>query len=72
MYSISYSVIACLWTKRVLGSDIACTFVYILWRNYTTTLTNHVFPLSDLQVLGFEVDSINSVQFSNHTGETLK
>uniref|UniRef100_A0A3B5B5T2 pyridoxal kinase n=1 Tax=Stegastes partitus TaxID=144197 RepID=A0A3B5B5T2_9TELE len=22
-----------------------------------------------LQVLGFEVDSINSVQFSNHTGE---
>lgn len=29
-----------------------------------------VAPVSCFQVLGFEVDSINSVQFSNHTGKT--
>ena len=27
--------------------------------------------LSILQVLGFEVDAVNSVQFSNHTGKVL-
>ena len=27
--------------------------------------------LSILQVLGFEVDAVNSVQFSNHTGKAL-
>ena len=27
--------------------------------------------LSILQVLGFEVDVVNSVQFSNHTGKVL-
>ena len=41
---------------------------------YQCVPANSLMPapsLSILQVLGFEVDAVNSVQFSNHTGKAL-
>lgn len=32
---------------------------------------SHTWSFSVLQVLGFEIDALNSVQFSNHTGKAL-
>ena len=32
---------------------------------------SHTWAFSVLQVLGFEIDALNSVQFSNHTGKAL-
>lgn len=39
-------------------------------KNSFLVVTLHTCVFVSLQVLGFEVDSINSVQFSNHTGKT--
>lgn len=45
-------------------------FVFLLWRRLSLQgyvgNKSAVFPL---QILGFDVDPINSVQFSNHTGK---
>lgn len=42
--------------------------VHAISRNDITSIQGFSFSLSIFQVLGFDVDAINSVHFSNHTG----
>lgn len=44
---------------------------HLLWAAATWQALTPGPSLSVLQVLGFEIDAVNSVQFSNHTGKVL-